>query len=156
MGGGGFSTGGQNKDRLEQTQKDLNVKLDFIWQLNQYHGLKIGGVYTNYDLKIEPGKVIDLRSRTGDPSYQEFYYDPVQQRVVFTDYQPNALPDSAVDAYRKKPFEYSFYIQDKMEFDELVINLGLRYDYFDANTIYPTDLRNPDNLQDTKRRSFNP
>ena len=33
-----------------------------------------------------------------------------------------------------------------MEFNEMVINLGLRYDYFDPNTFYPSDYRNPLNL----------
>ena len=28
----------------------------------------------------------------------------------------------------------------------MVINLGLRYDYFDPNTYYPSDYRNPLNL----------
>ena len=32
-----------------------------------------------------------------------------------------------------------------MEFDLMVINLGLRYDYFNPNTIYPSQLRNPAN-----------
>jgi outer membrane receptor protein involved in Fe transport len=30
-----------------------------------------------------------------------------------------------------------------MEFDEMVINLGLRFDYFNPNTTYPSQLRNP-------------
>ena len=32
-----------------------------------------------------------------------------------------------------------------MEFDEMVINFGLRYDMFDPNTYYPSDYRNPGN-----------
>jgi outer membrane receptor protein involved in Fe transport len=151
--GGGFVTGGQEKGRWERRQKDFNAKFDLTWQLNKSHSLKTGVVYTQYNLVNNPNKVFDLRSRTGDPTYQSFYYDPNQQRVVFTDYQPSALADSVVDDYEKEPFEYAFYIQDKMEFDELVINLGLRYDYFDANTLYPTDIRNPDNLQDAVRVS---
>ena len=30
-------------------------------------------------------------------------------------------------------------------FKDLIINVGLRYDYFDANSMIPTDLRDPDN-----------
>jgi outer membrane receptor protein involved in Fe transport len=44
-----------------------------------------------------------------------------------------------------KPLEFSFYVQDKMEYEDMVINLGLRMDYFDPNTQYPSQLRNPAN-----------
>jgi outer membrane receptor protein involved in Fe transport len=32
-----------------------------------------------------------------------------------------------------------------MEYDEMVINFGLRYDYFDPSTVYPSERRNPAN-----------
>ena len=32
-----------------------------------------------------------------------------------------------------------------MEFSDMVLNFGLRYDMFDPNTIYPSDYRNPAN-----------
>ena len=154
--GGGFSTGGQQKGRSERTQEDLNAKFDITWQVNQNHSLKSGVYYTAYKLFNNPNGVIDLRSRTGDPSYRAFRYDPVKKKVVFTDYEPSLLPTEVLDTYEKEPYEFAAYLQDKMEFDDLVINLGIRYDYFNANTEYPSDLRNPDNLQDTKRLSTYP
>ena len=33
-----------------------------------------------------------------------------------------------------------------MEFDAMVINLGLRFDQFDPNTLYPSEYRNPLNM----------
>ena len=50
-----------------------------------------------------------------------------------------------MDVYTKEPFEFSAYIQDKMEFAEMVINLGARVDYFNPNTTYPSQRRNPSN-----------
>ena len=41
------------------------------------------------------------------------------------------------EEYIAKPLEISGYFQDKMEFDDMVINLGIRYDYFDPNISYP-------------------
>ena len=32
-----------------------------------------------------------------------------------------------------------------MEFDDMVINIGLRYDQFDPQSVYPSDRRNPAN-----------
>ena len=47
--------------------------------------------------------------------------------------------------YSVEPKEASFFLQDKFERDEIVINFGLRYDTFDANTYYPSQRRNPIN-----------
>ena len=38
-----------------------------------------------------------------------------------------------LDDYKTKPFEAVAYIQDKIEFGDLVLNLGLRYDRIDPN-----------------------
>ncbi len=46
-------------------------------------------------------------------------------------------------AYTRKPYEISAFIQDKMEYDIMVINAGVRFDYFNSNTNLPVDLRNP-------------
>ncbi|MBN1302528.1 MAG: TonB-dependent receptor [Melioribacteraceae bacterium] len=50
--------------------------------------------------------------------------------------------------YTKFPYEISAYIQDKMEYDIMIINAGLRLDYFNANTSMPADLRNALNNPD--------
>ena len=54
--------------------------------------------------------------------------------------------DSTVyaDIYNVKPRE-ARHIQDKMEHENMVINFGLRYDYFDPASYYPSDSRNPAN-----------
>jgi len=45
--------------------------------------------------------------------------------------------------YYRKPYELAAYIQDKMEYDIMIINAGIRFDYFNSNTNIPVDLRNP-------------
>ncbi len=59
----------------------------------------------------------------------------------------NEVDDQNVDSYLDtsaesnhnvapwKPIYYAGYIQDKIEFRDLVINLGLRVDVFDSNTL---------------------
>ncbi len=47
--------------------------------------------------------------------------------------------------YTKYPREFSAYVQDKMEYDIMIINAGIRLDYFDPNSELPADLRNPSN-----------
>ena len=43
--------------------------------------------------------------------------------------------------YEFEPEEASFYIQDKMEYKEFIINVGLRYDALDPNSRYPDPSR---------------
>ena len=47
------------------------------------------------------------------------------------------------DDYNRKPREFSAYLQDKIELRDLIVNLGLRYDYFDANSVIPADPEDP-------------
>ncbi|MBO33214.1 MAG: hypothetical protein CMM74_09610 [Rhodospirillaceae bacterium] len=42
------------------------------------------------------------------------------------------------------PFSYGLFAEDKMEFEEFIVNLGVRYDYFDPKwDKYPADLTDP-------------
>ena len=72
------------------------------------------------------------------------WFDKEKEYTHYRPYIPNDTTTFA-DSYNKSPEEYSVYIQDKTEFHKLVINYGLRFDWFDPHTIYPTDLRNPAN-----------
>jgi len=52
-------------------------------------------------------------------------------------------PPYSVD-YLKHPWEFGFYIQDKVEYDFLIMNLGIRYDGANAGKVpYWIDPRNP-------------
>ncbi len=48
------------------------------------------------------------------------------------------------NAYARFPSQYSGYVQDKMEFESIVLNIGLRYDYFIANAKYIKDIFYPE------------
>ena len=57
-----------------------------------------------------------------------------------------AIPEAGTPVhvqYAQRPVEASAYVQDKLEFDYLVVNLGLRADYFDARTTLPSDFSLP-------------
>ena len=62
-----------------------------------------------------------------------------------TGFQPQ-IPQAGTPArvaYEQQPVEASAYVQDKVELDYLVVNLGLRLDYFDARTAVPSDFTRP-------------
>jgi outer membrane receptor protein involved in Fe transport len=48
-------------------------------------------------------------------------------------------PRSRIEFFTRKPFEFAFYLQDKIELDFLIMNLGIRFDYFDAQDDYYPD-----------------
>ena len=128
----GFYTGGQDKGYSELETNRFDGKLDLTWQVNRHHSLKAGVLVTQHRFDNLSSQIMNQYRNTVDEA---------------TMYSPVLAPDSTIyaDIYLKKPIEMSGYIQDKMEFNEMVINLGLRYDYFDPKTVYPTNWRNPDN-----------
>tara|TARA_A100000164_G_scaffold47456_1_gene36031 strand:+ start:1511 stop:4336 length:2826 start_codon:yes stop_codon:yes gene_type:complete len=130
--GSGFFTGGQDKGHLNRTLVTNNLKFDFTFQANSAHSIKAGFSFINYELSNTSHSIRNAYSGTS---------------LEADNYKPVALPDSTVysDVYKVKPKESSFYIQDKYERDEMVINFGLRFDSFDANTTYPSQRRNPIN-----------
>ena len=146
--GPGFYTGGQNKDHSVRTILDKIAKFDITWQANKRHSFKAGFSYTQHDLD---NRYSSIRNKySGLDIEGDFYYDYEKSRTIFYNYEPEIKPDSTIysDIYRVKPVQFSGYIQDKMEFDEMVINIGVRYDVFDPNTTYPSHRRNPANQLD--------
>ncbi|HPN46293.1 MAG TPA: TonB-dependent receptor [bacterium] len=137
--GPGFYTGGMNRTHSTRYQRDLNGKLDFTWQIHKNHSIKTGFDYYRNDLENNGYTITNYYMTTDSAA-----------RV----YKPWIWPDTSqnysnlTDEYRKKPIDFSFYLQDKMEFDEMVINFGLRYDYYDPQTTYPSNRRNPLNRID--------
>ena len=131
--GSGFFTGGQQKDHTERTMIDETYKFDLTWQANHSHSFKLGILTIAHDIDNQWRQI---RNKF-DGQYVE---DPLT-------YEPIVFGDSTVyaDIYKVKPQEAAAYFQDKMEFDDMVINFGVRYDYFDPASVYPSDRRNPAN-----------
>ena len=67
-------------------------------------------------------------------------YDPTRNYPYINDYSTN-------------PFEMAVYAQDKIEFPYLVINVGLRYDYLNANAEFRNNPLDPLSILKVKPRS---
>ena len=128
--------GGQDRWHSINETNEIQGKIDLTWQLHRNHSIKTGVDFIQADFYVE------------NKTIRNWYelYDPANAGR----YRPWVLGDSSQssDIYSKTPIDFAAYIQDKMEFDEMVINFGVRYDYFDPKTTYPTDRRNPVNLID--------
>jgi len=58
-----------------------------------------------------------------------------------------------INNYNTQPFEGAAYVQDKIETPFLVINLGLRFDYLNANVVFRNNSLDPTSLIKVKSRS---
>jgi outer membrane receptor protein involved in Fe transport len=144
----GFSIGGQNKSHNTYITKRTDAKIDINWQFNKHHSFKGGVLYTQHDKDITEYAIQDVYQTYSLEALRDTVYTASGQKVRFQ-YAPKVWGDTSSysNIYRKKPIEFAAYLQDKMEFEDMVINIGIRYDYFDPTTVYPSDIRNPDNLQ---------
>lgn len=124
-----FRSGGLESDRYDRHTESYVVKYDYTNQINKVHKLQSGFQYKKH-LVTNFWTNIDVTSSNET------------NRVV---YPQRYTPD--LEYYEKEPYEFSAYIQDKIEFDDFIINLGLRYDYFNANTKMPADPKNVELLK---------
>jgi outer membrane receptor protein involved in Fe transport len=142
----GFSTGGSpSPGKSSDVFLEKTFKVDMTWQLNSHHSIKHGLQLLQHTVDRQRIDVRNIYYRS--PLENISVQDPATGKIDWPYYQLEVLPvtDKTMDVYKVRPMEYALYLQDKMEFDQMVINLGLRYDAFDPDQVYPTDRRNPDN-----------
>ncbi|MBN2000586.1 TonB-dependent receptor [candidate division KSB1 bacterium] len=103
------------------------AKFDLISQVNEIHQLKVGTEVRLHEVKRE--------SFTLQPAL-----DPVTESPM-EPYTP-VIPDISTiyyDNFTRTPKEFSAYVQDKLELADINLNIGLRFDYFDPNSVIPAD-----------------
>ncbi len=114
-----FLSGGTLNGHFYQRAYTYEAKYDINSQINKSHELKLG-----------------IHGKYHEMNYVNF--DVLRDSAAQLPYIP-ALNTSRRDEYSKYPLELSAYIQDKMEFESLVLNIGVRYDYFNSNSVYSTN-----------------
>lgn len=112
-------------DLTHQIGQHHEIKTGFEYRRNTYRFFDIGG-YGSADLHNLAQNLVNVGSGISpERSYQNrfvnnFGFD------VFGRESDNLGRNNA-----KHPIIGAFYLQDKIEFEDLVVNIGLRYDYFD-------------------------
>jgi len=154
----GFATGGNgDTGKSTDTFNDATFKFDLYWQANKSHSLKTGVLYINHEIDRYR---VDVRNKYAGLDYEnDTDIDAETGKISFPFYELEIQPitDKTMDVYNVKPYEFAGYLQDKMEFQEMVINVGVRYDHFNSNFHYPSDRRNPANqlaLPDSMMSSY--
>jgi outer membrane receptor for ferrienterochelin and colicin len=124
-----FRTKGTNLHHFFRETNTLMGKIDFTSQFKQEHLVKLGAEVKSHSLKFDDYNLEPLR-------INNIEVVPFQAAIPGID-QPNR------DKYANKPFEAAAYIQDKIEYENVIINIGFRLDYFDANGKVLVDQTDP-------------
>ena len=118
-----FNYWGNDANRSDDYTRYYAVSLDLTSQIDRYNMVKLGGSARFHDIKRD---------------YYELQFSQATYRPIIPD-----IISPFHTYYKVKPIEYAAYIQDKLEFEDLIINLGLRFDYFDSDGRVLADPRDP-------------
>lgn len=114
-----FVTKGTNLHRFFRETKSYTAKLDFSSQVNENNLVQLGG-----------------EAKTHRLSFDDYTLEPLRVNGVPVDPFVPSIPDENSfnrNKYGAKPNEFAAYLQDKIEYNSVIINLGLRLDYFKSN-----------------------
>jgi len=118
-----FSFWGNDVGRSKNFEKYYSLRLDLTSQIDKNNLFKTGFSGRWHNLE-QDGYTLQFSQGT---------YRPV-------------IPDASSPYhthYDAKPYEFAGYVQDKIEFNELIINVGLRFDYFYSDGKVLADPKDP-------------
>ncbi len=104
------------------------AKADLTYQIDRYNQIKMGVETRMHDLYVHDFQVRVDRQTDWKP-------------------QPVEKESPLYNEFRKKPIEFSAFVQDRIEWSYFIMNIGLRYDWFKPDGVYPVDLMRPDSSQ---------
>ena len=137
-GGNRFVRGGTQLGRYDRTTTSYMAQGAITSQVTKEHMIKAGFEAKKDILSLVSYSLIPKLDADGSP---------------ITPFQP-AIPDADSPEYQSfkdvAPVSISAYIQDKMEYEDLIINAGLRFDYFDSHGQIPVDTADPNVYQPFK------
>lgn len=100
------------------------------WTKNNSESYQIKGDYTNQITKIH-------NIKTGFTfKMLDFYYENFAAGS-------SGNRNNSINIFDGNPYEGNFYLQDKIEFPGLVVNIGLRSDFFNQNRNAPKNMHDP-------------
>lgn len=131
-----FLAGGTDNVRSDRTTKTLGIKGDVVAQLFNTHEVKFGFELRKHELSYEYYSV-EIGKQKADGSFGELTASDLlyDQSLVIIRRKPTS--PALYTNYNRKPTQFAAYLQDKIELaSTLILNAGLRYEYFDPNSEY--------------------
>lgn len=126
--GNTFRAGGNQTGRYENNSKSLIGQWTIASQITKEHKISMGVEARLHDLFDHGTSIVDVTTENVDSVYRPKYPNP---------------GTIGNQRYNKFPYEASAYVQDKMEYGIMIINAGIRFDYFNPNAKLLADLKNP-------------
>jgi outer membrane receptor protein involved in Fe transport len=125
-----FARAGTNLNRFQRDTKSVIVKMNVTSQLDKLNLAK-AGFEAQFDLVFyENITLVPARNASG----QEII--PFVPSIQGID-APNH------DRFERTPLRWAAYVQDKIEFENMIVNAGLRFEMFDARGRVPIDPSDP-------------
>ena len=117
---------GVDNRRFERETKTRNYKFDVTSQVNKYNQVKFGFDITEHDLFLDSYSILDSTQT------DKIYSPKIPEKGSFT----------RTD-YHYQPSEFGLYAQDKIEYGDMIINMGLRFELFKPNAEIPRNIHEP-------------
>ncbi len=111
-----FLTGGAQMWHFFRNTRTYIAKIDYTNQITNTHQIKTGVEARFHRLWLREYEIVR------DERYKDRFVPTLPPRTAFNN-----------NEYLHRPYELSAYIQDKMEFEYLVANVGVRFDYFEPD-----------------------
>ncbi len=113
-----FVTKGTDLHRFFRSTQSITGKFDFSSQVSDQHLVQFGIEGTTHNLQFDDYTLEPLRINN----------------VPVVPFVPSVPDPNSINRnlYNAKPIEFAAYLQDKIEFNSVIINIGLRYDYFNS------------------------
>jgi len=127
-----FYTGGTDMSYFVRSTDMWLFKGDYTSQISKQQQIQFGLEYKYYSLNLH-----DLKLKKNSQ----------------TNFEVRVAPENSADnqRYKRNPIEFAAYFQTKWESQDFILNLGLRFDYFDAHGEIIDDLSRP--RTSTRRKS---
>ncbi|MBI9031870.1 TonB-dependent receptor [bacterium] len=123
-------------------------KVDFSWLSNKHHTVKLGGEFRQYTIRRwSSGSQSDYARRLNDSAVDD---KDTREGIILNagviNYGYDILGNETDDGFYAphKPVFAGFYLQDKIEYSDIILNIGLRYDYIDIDNKQMVDPTKPE------------
>ena len=131
-------------------RNNLNFNLSFSSVINKTHTVKIGGEYqsyniTNYSFGNEGVFAMAglLANRGPNQTEEQVYINRGVNNYGYDVFGNKYTGDDIINKAHQPVFAAG-YIQDKIEYNDLIINVGFRYDYIDIDNLALYDPTRPE------------
>jgi len=139
----GYVAGGTNLWRTDRSTTTMTFKGDMVAQMGN-HEFKFGFEARQHKLEYSGFNIEILAADSSKISNDYLLYNSDNGFIRQKPTSPALLTE-----YTKEPVDAALYVVDKMELaNSFILNLGLRYEFFDAKSHYNKDLTS--DLEDLK------